>query len=161
MFERSCLRQHRLFVHSSLCLLRNQLWNVDKAGCPLNLVKQIPWFFPDSFPIFQDIYIYVYIYPGKWGNYQYIYIYIAENSLIFPWHVCVKFPDFTHFSQIPWFFPAGFFPTKFRFPWFFPVVGTLTKVCMARINYLNLLYFLHYPLTAWSHIFTGVAKEGR
>ena len=29
--------------------------DVCRPGCPLNLVKQIPWFFPDSFPIFQDM----------------------------------------------------------------------------------------------------------
>ena len=53
-----------------------------------------------------------------------VYIYIAENPLIFPWHVFVKFPDFSlilPIFQIPWFFPAGIFFHKIPcFPWFFP-----------------------------------------
>ena len=34
-----------------------------------------------------------------------------------------------------------------------------TKVCVGRINYFKISWFLHYPLIVWSHIFT--AKEGR
>ena len=37
----------------------------------------------------------------------------------------------------------------------------LTKVCRARINYLNLSCFLHYPHTVWSHIFTGCSHGGK
>ena len=37
----------------------------------------------------------------------------------------------------------------------------LTKVCEARINYLKLSCFLHYPLTVWSHISTGCSQGGK
>ena len=36
--------------------------------------------------------------------------------------------------------------------------GILTKVCRARRNYFKLSCFLHYPLTVWSHIFTGCSQ---
>ena len=39
--------------------------------------------------------------------------------------------------------------------------GMLTKVCRARINYLKLWCFLHYPLTVWSYIFTGCSQGGK
>ena len=39
--------------------------------------------------------------------------------------------------------------------------GMLTKVCRARRNYLKLSCFLHYPLTAWNHIFTGCSQGGK
>ena len=39
--------------------------------------------------------------------------------------------------------------------------GMLTKVCKARMNYLKLLCFLHYPLTVWSHISTGCSQGGK
>ena len=39
--------------------------------------------------------------------------------------------------------------------------GMLTKVCRARINYLKLSCFLHYPLTVWSHIFTRCSQGGK
>ena len=37
----------------------------------------------------------------------------------------------------------------------------LTKVCMACINFLKLLCFLHYLLMMWSHIFTGCSQGGK
>ena len=39
--------------------------------------------------------------------------------------------------------------------------GMLTKVCKGRINYLNLLWFVHYPLTEWSHILTWCTQGGK
>ena len=39
--------------------------------------------------------------------------------------------------------------------------GMLTKVCKARINLFETLSFLHYSLTAWSHIFTGCNQGGK
>ena len=39
--------------------------------------------------------------------------------------------------------------------------GMLTKVCRARIIYLKLSCFLHYPLTVWSHLFTGCSQGGK
>ena len=87
------------------------------TGCPLKLVKQIPWFFPDSFPIFQDISPFSRIYIYILENGETISIYIAENSLIFRWHVFVKFPDFSLispiFSKFPDFSLQGIFFTKF------------------------------------------------
>ena len=37
----------------------------------------------------------------------------------------------------------------------------LTKVCRVPINYLKLLCFLHFPLTVWSHNFTGCSQGGK
>ena len=39
--------------------------------------------------------------------------------------------------------------------------GMLPKVCKALINYLKHLCFLHYPLSVWSHIFTGCSQGGK
>ena len=39
--------------------------------------------------------------------------------------------------------------------------GMLTKVCRARINYIKLSCFLHYPHMVWSHIFTGCSQGGK
>ena len=39
--------------------------------------------------------------------------------------------------------------------------GMLTKVCRARRNYLKLSCFLHYPLTACSHILIGCSHGGK
>ena len=39
--------------------------------------------------------------------------------------------------------------------------GMLTKMCSTLINYLNLLCFLHFPFTVWSHIFTGCSQRGK
>ena len=36
-----------------------------------------------------------------------------------------------------------------------------TKVCLACINYLEISLFVHYPLTVWSHIFTGSSQGGK
>ena len=41
------------------------------------------------------------------------------------------------------------------------ICGMLAKVYRDRINYLKLLCFLHYPLTVWSHIFTGCSQGGK
>ena len=35
----------------------------------------------------------------------------------------------------------------------------LSNVCRACINCLKLSCFLHFPLTVWSHIFTGCSQE--
>ena len=35
-----------------------------------------------------------------------------------------------------------------------------TKVCAAHINYLEISWFLHYPLTVWSHVCTGCIQGG-
>ena len=37
----------------------------------------------------------------------------------------------------------------------------LTNVCRAWINLLKLSCVLHYPLTVWSHIFTGCSQGGK
>ena len=39
--------------------------------------------------------------------------------------------------------------------------GLFTKVCAARINYLGICWFLHYPLSVWSHIFTECSQGGK
>ena len=39
--------------------------------------------------------------------------------------------------------------------------GMLTKICRARIKYLKLSCFFHYPLTVWSHILTGCSQGGK
>ena len=39
--------------------------------------------------------------------------------------------------------------------------GMLTKVCKVCKNCLKLSRFLHYPLTVWSHIFTGCNQGGK
>ena len=40
-------------------------------------------------------------------------------------------------------------------------VGLFWKVCASRINYLEISWFLHYPLNVWSHIFTGCSQGGK
>ena len=40
-------------------------------------------------------------------------------------------------------------------------VGLFTNVCVGCINYLKLWCFLNYPLTVWSHIFTGCSQGGK
>ena len=39
--------------------------------------------------------------------------------------------------------------------------GLFWKVCAAHINYLEISWFLHYPLTVWSHIFPGCNQGGK
>ena len=108
---------------------------------PLNLVKRIPRFFPDSFsntgclltiywPCSKDCKVWHTYNKVKMGFvkkgrhfYHIHYIIVSvifnimkefENSLIFPCHVLDKVPDFTHFFPNSLISPCRkFFPTKF------------------------------------------------
>ena len=40
-------------------------------------------------------------------------------------------------------------------------LGLFWKVFTARTNCLEISWFLHYPLTVWSHVFTGFSQGGK